>query len=287
MEFGPHEIPKDIEPLYAKRGNKILPTTDMCWVIKFMAPDEDADPQTNLEELQNVLNLAINPPRYCIEFPADNWSLFGTNRAGVWYAMARYDGHVKWNTFCRANWRAIGESVLFFLEDLHIDHRAVHMDIKAENILVDYSKHRFVVADFELMTPPDNIRLRAVTDDHYKWYYLGYGAELDQPIKTWRTDLVMLGYLLARLTWNHEYNWTAQERCWQKERKPVTEADIRELLILRDRQLQYGAASTVIEYLFKVSKMISWRLESPPPRECYAVLRDILSGRLLAARGQS
>jgi serine/threonine protein kinase len=275
MAFGPHEVAADIRPIYAKRWNKILPTADTNWVIKLILPESSS--MDNLEEIQHVLRIAAMPPRFCVEFPIKHHYLFGTNAEGVWYALARYDGHVDTSEYCRTNWKLIGSAVLCFLEDLHHQHRVIHMDIKAENILVDYAARRFVVADFELLTAPQSSLLRDEIDLDFLWYYIGHGADLDHPVKTWRTDLIMLGHLLARLTWNYDYTWTARERCWQKSLRPTSQAEIRELILHRDSQLRAGAAPAVVAYLTHVAEHVSWDpAVPPPPAELYTSLREIL-----------
>ena len=275
MAFGPHDVSTGVPPIYAKRSNRIIPTTDTNWVVKLILPE--SRPLDNTAEIHNVLAIVNAPPRYCVEFPTRHCELFGTNAEGIWYALARYDAHVDTSDFCRMNWKQIGNAALCFLEDLHHRHGLIHMDIKGDNILVNYSSRRFVVADFELMTAPSPGLLRDTSDPDFLWYYLGYGAELDQPVKTWRTDLIMLGYLLARLTWNYDNTWTAQERCWQKSRRPATHAEIRELIVLRDSQLHAGAAPAVVTYLTHVAEHVSWDASVlPPSAELYRTLREIL-----------
>jgi len=185
------------------------------------------------------------------------------------------------DSFCKSNWRRIGEAVLLFLEDLHHTHGLAHLDIKAENVLFDRTSRQFYVADFELlMYPATNTGpLREKMDDpHYFWYYLGFGAEPDEPFRSWRMDLVMLGYLLARLTWNPEYGWSAREQllAYASSRTQRMEEDtIAALIEQRDQQLRSGAALSVIAYMNRVAAAVPWGLKTPPEKALYRELRAL------------
>lgn len=280
--LGPYNI--DAEGvIYEKRGIKILPTVDRLWVIKLISPDKES--LDNIDEIKHILRLLNDTPRCCVEFPRTSpYYLFGTTPDAVWYAMVRYNGHVSVDSlFCKSNWRRIAVSVLMFLEDLHITHHLAHLDIKAENILYNREKQQFYIGDFEMLaevetTPVTTLRDKMSADSYYFWYYLGYGGELDKPVQAWRIDFVMLGYLLARLTWNTEYSWSARNRIVtnaQSRQGLIEDETLLGLIEQRDSQLRAGACPSVVAYMDRVAAAVPWDLKVPPERALYRELRAL------------
>jgi hypothetical protein len=271
MFVGPHRIADT--PIYAKRDNQIFATQDGFWAIKRTKTSD----LSKLDEIRYVLTLAAAPPRNCVEFPHRSDLLFGTAHEEVWYAMSLYDGPVKpSDIICRSNWKQIACSVLEFLEDLHCRYGLAHMDIKPSNILMDRRAHRFVVSDFELLVCPGSSKTpQGCADRHTQWYYLGFGAEWSEPMESWRMDLVMVGYLLADLTWNPDFSWPARDFCWDVAEGKILPDSPLELLRERDQQLRAGAAPVVVTYLDRVAAAVPWGLKPPPPHAFYEELRAL------------
>ena len=176
--------------LLQKRGTTIYETTDPYWIIKDIEDD-----YRSIDELAVVLKIcqAPYPIRNSVEFPrSSSFALYGRTPVSGWYALRRYTTHVTVDDFWRARWRILAVHCLRFLQDFHHGTGLVHMDIKKANIFVDVSTNTFVVGDYEHATPPDiHILARSFAPD-YLWYFISMGAEMDQPLKTWRFDLTAL-----------------------------------------------------------------------------------------------
>jgi serine/threonine protein kinase len=261
MDYGPWAI---TSVLHSKRGTDIFGTTDFRWVLKVVD-----NSQRSIDELRVVLAIVDKRPRHSIEFPPSMYGLYGRTPSAGWFALRRYSGHVDIDTYCRDRWRIIAVHVLQFLQDFHHDHGLAHMDIKKANILINHDKHDFVVADYEHAETP-HTRLTSSYEDEYKWYYMSMGAELDEPLISWRFDLVALGYILASLT-SPPQSWQFEKICWDKRRGrgPSTE----EALALRAADLA-SVNPVVADYLEKV-KAVEWFLPDPPSRAFYKSLESL------------
>lgn len=115
--------------------------------------------------------------------------------------MRLYSGSVsQLSDWCRPRYAEIARAVLTFLEDLRGNYRLVHQDITLRNILVDVKAADIAVSDYEMVEKIDKHPANKRDADYY-WYYVGTGAEPDKPHRSWRQDLLMLGYALMDLTW--------------------------------------------------------------------------------------
>ena len=265
MEYGPWGLSS---LLYNKNGTSIYATSDTRWVLKII------DAQKSTDELSVILAILKLKPRHCISLPSSLYSLYGRNATSGWYALKRYSGHVTRNEFCKSNWRSLAIDVLQFLQDFHHNQGIAHMDIKKGNILVDEVKSEFIVADYEHAEKPQNTLTRSYDDD-YKWYYMAMGAEMDEPLVSWRMDLTALGYLLASLLIELA-NWTFEQKCWGKRSGiEISEADI---LSLRSKELS-AAHPIILTYMQKVSE-VSWSAKDPPTRDFYKQLEKLFHSEL-------
>lgn len=193
----------------------------------------------------------------------------------IWYAMRRYDGSLAYNDYARDNWRRIAQDVLAFLTQLHRSCHLIHMDIKVTNILRQYCRPAFVVADYELCDTP-NRRLTRDYGRDFRYYYLAMGAELDQPLYSWRMDLTALGYMLAEMIWNTVDNnrTTFQAAMYRRRDNTVTEGDTatdEELVTLRKCEMAV-AHPTILAYLRHLEEGLTWSSEFPPPETFYREL---------------
>lgn len=265
-------------------NNTIYHTHDSDFVVKIIPAPCQATDEEIVPELEVLLAVFNNRSRirHATEFPQRIADFCGTAPGYAWVAMRRYDGCVSLTAgtsvcqeFCRRNWRRLGQQVLAFLEDFHTVCRRVHMDIKAANILVSQEHLEFVVSDFGLSSFPDTRHLSDYTND-YLWYYLEFGAELDQPLIAWKTDLVALGFLLARLTWNSDMNETfiVQTRLARSEGSLTSQSPV-SIVNLRNTEMQRGVCARLREY-FDVLGELEWTAAEPPPRSFYQRLSNTL-----------
>jgi hypothetical protein len=248
MPYGPWTIAENVPPLHhviCPNGStsSVMPTTDPGWVLKV------ATTKAAAIELSKVLLIYSEHPRNAVVFPAAVSALCGTVAPDtVWYAMRRYTGSAATEReYCRAHWRQLAVSVLTFLEDLHTHIRHVHGDLKAANVLVDVARAQFDVADFGHMDVPGDKTTRRYGADH-RWYYLAMGAEPDQPLRGWRSDLVALGYLLADLTWPEDQSRTFHEQCMARRSLGGDETVMQEIVALRSAEISRACGTTLRTY---------------------------------------
>jgi len=268
----------------------IYRTTDPQWVIKRLAYSTisegctDADAKEICEELESILIVFNNRHRIrsCPEFPRSLSDFCGVGRSYAWYVMRRYDGPLSLTpgpigpAFWSRHWKRLAIQVLAFLEDYHTVCRRVHMDIKGPNILVDVENCQFVVSDVGLSREPSRKVLAEYSHD-YLWYYLEFGAELYQPIASWRFDLTALGYLLARLCWNPEKSdsFILMARTARKEGAgTLTPAG---LVAHRSQEMARGVTPLLCTY-FDMLEPLSWCDADPPPRILYQSLASLFEG---------
>ena len=253
--------------LYSNSGVSILTTTDPKWLVKTFRGAAWAE----LEFITRVAN-GEHPIRHMVELPEKDRS--GSNILWSWYAMRRYDTTVSlpWGRKC---WKQLARTVLEFLEDLHRGHGLVHMDIKLPNLLVDLSANTCVVAAYELVGPPTMNAAREFSDDYY-WYFVGFGAEPDKPLTTWRMDFLMLGYTLAELLWDTETfgTWRFSAECDKRRKGLLPDKTDREIIELRAVEL-LDAHPVVRDYLATVARLVPWDSTGPPTASVYQTLRDL------------
>ena len=250
------------DTLYYSAKGSILATTDPNWVIKRVRKKREIDV---------AISVNLVGPRAAVIFPAEAKAFFGKD----WYAMRRYDDHLRCDNFCRAAWRLIGIRVIQFLQDFHHGLGLVHGDIKKANILVDFSNNDFVVCDYECAHRPHPDALFLYNDD-FKWYYVSLGIDLDAPPFAWRADLVMLAYLLASLC--ETTPWTFEEECWTRRDGPTKLAlSDAELVLMRDKEFNATCVRepALLAYMNSVSQL-PWRSDDPPPRSFYVALEGLL-----------
>jgi len=244
---------------------EILATSDCRWVIKSVS-----DTQRSTDELRIILAMLDKKPRHSIELPPA-YGLYGRTPEAGWFALKRYSGHVEVDPYCKNRWRILAIHILQFLQDFHHDHGMAHMDIKKSNILIDRDTHEFVVTDYEHAERP-HARRTSVYDADYVWYYMAMGAEMDQPLVSWRFDLVALGYVLASLTVTSD--WTFEKICWNKRKGKGGGMSTDEVLALRSNELQ-GADPVVLAYMDRV-KEVAWDA-TVPPRDFYKSLEALFA----------
>ena len=257
------------DPLYDRMCIRIWQTQDPAWLVK-----ENVGGRKNEIEVEiDFIGRSGPRVRNMVTVPADPIARSGLN----WYAMRAYTGSVFANgAYARTHWRVLAEHVLNFLEDLHRDHGLVHLDLTQSNVFVDTSACQFVVGDYELLSKPEMDALHHAEDD-YLWYFVEHGADLDEPNIAWRMDFVMLGYMLARLTWNSQENssdWAFARECERRRKgrgKYETDADV---IAERDSTL-VRAHPTVVSYLDRVANLVPWCQVEAPAAEVYSELRAL------------
>lgn len=262
------------EVLYDKNGVKIMVTTEPYYVIKVREKSDIAH-----DELGALCMIRRHRLNYAVHTPRAPTKFCGMTDTHVWFAMQRYAGCLAYDSYARDNWRRIAQDVLAFLTQLHRSCHLIHMDIKVTNILRHHTHPAFVVADYELCDTP-NHRLTRDYGPDFRYYYLAMGAELDQPLYSWRMDLTALGYMLAEMTWNTVDNNRTTFQAAMYGRRDAAKAGIsaetatmsdEELVALRDREMA-AAHPTVLAYLRKINEGLTWICEFPPPEAFYREL---------------
>ena len=255
------------DELAGDKGVQIFATTDPRWVVK-VSSRYDA---TN--ELAMILRFHKSTPRHAVQLPPHLEDLFGheNDDKRIWYAMRQYDDRLTVSQFTCQHWLRVARHCLEFLQDLHLNHGLLHMDIKAANILVNRKTVDFVVADYETVTRPKATTPNAENRD-YRWYHLRFGAVPDQPVYSWRYDLTALGYVLADLTWpDGDLPWDYKAECDARRGagfvSVFSEADV---IRMRDETLA-KAHPTVRAYLDAVAT-VPWDTRDPPPAAFYEQL---------------
>jgi hypothetical protein len=180
------------------------------WVLKVCRLKE-SDGSENIQELPLLVHMRSSPIRNSIRQPDEIRDAWGFTEDEFWYAMRRCEGHIDPSRHL-TRWREVARCVLEFLCDLHRNHGLLHMDIKKENVLDTGAS--FVVSDYELVTRPRSAATCELST-YDRWYYMRYGAEWKEPVRCWRMDLTMVGYLLAEITWDSANNneWSFRREC--------------------------------------------------------------------------
>lgn len=268
--YGPWSITDEV--LYTKDKVRIVGTTDSHIVLK-IAPISDIAH----DEIGALIAMRRHSVTYGVYTPSDPRKFCGMTDKYVWYAMLRYAGHIAYNDESRRNWRRIAQDVLAFLTQLHRACHLVHMDIKVTNILQCKSRIAFVVSDYELCDTP-NRRLTRDYGPDFRYYYMALGAELDQPLVSWRMDLTALGYILAEMTWNtvDHQRATFQKSMYSLRDKAAAGESVDpsgddKLVALREREMAVAHPS-VLGYLRLVAERVPWDMEAPPPESLYREL---------------
>jgi len=201
-------------------------------------------------------------PRSCVALPEEENGV-GPN----WYIMRHYDGTIDVDPFCQSQWRNIGIQVLQFLQDFHHRVGMAHMDIKRGNILVDRSAGTFHVCDFgNASAPSADKRVLGGFCDNSKWYYLAMGGELDQPMVSWRMDLVALGYVLATL--QPSWSWRFENECWEKRAgRGILSIES----VLEVRRVSIMLCTELRPYFTRLT-LLPWTSVEPPAPEFYEEL---------------
>lgn len=254
--------------IYERDGISIIQVYARNWVVKYAhSRTAIAKEITFLREITE----GGSAPRNMIELPTDPSYRFGEN----WYAMRKYTNSAyACSDEVRGHWRTLAIDVLNFLEDLHRGHRLAHLDITLRNILFDRGSGHFVVSDYELLEEVSTEA--AITDDNddHLWYYIGTGAELSQPIESWRMDLTMLGYALAELTWASPPSFAAL--CQARRRDSNMDISDYDIIARRNAEMK-GCPQGVRAYLDRVAELVGWRDTEPPAASIYDELRATFS----------
>ena len=262
--------------LYRKRETTIYSTYDNEWIIKVI--DHDTYPMDEIAIVLTIWNAQTPSIRHCVELPPTLYSLYGRTAMSGWYAMRRYDGHVTNGSYCRYRWRLLAVHVLRFLHDYHYTIGRIHMDIKKQNIFVICDTDTFVVADYEHSDVPSATLTRDY-DQNYCWYYMAMGAELDQPLKSWRLDFVSLAIVLGSLH-VHPTSWTFEVECWNKRDSTNPQLSDVDVISLREKELTSSKMNYIIKTYLTIINDIPWSSVTPPPHELYTRLEELFLSTL-------
>lgn len=274
QSYGPWTITDEV--LYRKMDVCVVGTTEPDYVLKLRKISHVAH-----DELGALMMIRRHSLSYAIDTPLCSTKFCGMTDTHIWYVMRRYAGHVSYNEDARRSWKRIAQDVLAFLTQLHRSCHLVHMDIKVTNILANHSHTRFVVSDYELCDTPDRRLTRDYSPD-FRYYYMAVGADLDQPLVSWRMDLTALGYILAEMSWNTSEMLprTTFQRLMYERRDAAAAVTVGprddpsgdvDLIALREREM-LGAHPAILGYLRFIKERLPWDMEAPPPESFYREL---------------
>jgi hypothetical protein len=210
-----------------------------------------------------------------VEFPRKMGNCYGTNTDDWtgWVAMRLYRGDLSMFPLIPVN--RVATATLAFLRDFHTRLFLVHGDIKMTNLFVG-PEDSIVVGDFGMSDSPSLRPLREDPLDH-QWYYLAHGGELDQPTRSWRMDLMALGYLLLERDWPIDVPYSflevmgelrtaeecVQDTCWLERRNSEVTAALEK------------ASPCIRQYFERVTSYVGWGDKAPPARIFYEELMEL------------
>jgi hypothetical protein len=236
--------------------------TDDKWLVK-------VKDNTDALELYTLLSLNIEAkPPNMVELCKDPFHKFGMTPENIWYAMKKYDGHLKPEH--AASWREIAKAALGFIKVLHKTYQYIYMDFRMENILVDGDK--FVIADYDNVTRVEMVKLRKL-NRYNRWYYMARGGEPDQWAFSWKMDLMSLAYLLINLT-SDEGKAICEELIQRRQGDHKSHMSMREFAKRRNA-LMYDAANPSLKKYLDIMKEVKWNTFTPPPYDIYTRLLAI------------
>ena len=263
------------EVIYSDKENvRVATTQDPTWIVKINLGNPPV-----VDELMNLLMLKQQGVACTVSIPASIAHRFGTGPNYSWFAMRRYEGCIPVNEFSRAYWRSIAIHVLTFLQDLHTKCGRVYMDIKTTNILYQtFPGHapQFVVADYELIDTVDLTKHTRYYSNNTKWYYIAMGAELDEPLYSWRMDFIALAYMLASIIRSYEKKglWKYYEQCMERRANRLSHTISDESIVAARAVEIQQEHPTILEYMRIVSE-IPWDAPAPPSVEIYKRLISV------------
>ena len=190
-----------------------------------------------------------------------------------WYAMRRYRCDLR--EAPEIPFEKAATATLAFLRDFHTRLYLVHGDIKAANLFVG-PENSIAVGDFGLS---DNPSMRPLREDDLdmQWYYLARGGDLDQPVRSWRMDLIMLGFLLLQRVWLRPGSGLPCTHLVEmgKHRAARRRVQDTDWLALRDQEVAAALAAVsprIRVYFERVASFVGWGDRAPPPRIFYEEL---------------
>lgn len=259
-EYGEWETDKTL--YYNRRYEKYIYTVLNYpnWVLKVCRLHEP-DGSENIHELPLLVQMRNSRIRNAIQQPNVIRDAWGFTEDEFWYAMERCEGHIEPAKHL-PRWREAARCILEFLCDLHRNHGLLHMDIKKENVLDTGTS--FVVADYELVTRPRSVLTRELST-YDRWYYMRYGAEWNQPVRCWRMDLTMAGYLLGELTWDFTNNneWSFRRECNAHMEEDEDAMYYEDVIKLRASEMS-RVHPDVLRF-FAALEELPWNPWAPPP----------------------
>ncbi len=226
------------------------------WVIK-IRPFE-------IPELPQLLLIKSCMVPNSIEFPStySNYYNFGTCKDYHWYVMKKYVTCDDNMGLYKNDWKKIAISCLQFVSKLHKQYH-VYLDFKLENIFFNPTYHTYIIGDYDSVSQLTNSTLEYYQND-YLFYYISKGCYMEDKFKSYKTDLIIIGYLLCKLYYNEEwynstYTWEYEYTCNQYRTSEINGSVRKELInrIIKERNDQINEIINTNDILKSYFKIIN------------------------------
>ena len=203
--------------LYEKKNVLIFFTKrkeDKCytWVMK-------CTDISDMNEEHAIPILHKHSIQHMVEFPI-NHTYHGKTNDISWYVMKYYPRICSYVNDHK-EFRTLIKTCIEFIKDIHIKIGYVYLDWRLDNILKK-QENGFVISDYEFLEKPkESVKPFAeeyIYNKDYLYYFIQLGANIDQPLVSYRTDLEAIGFLAIKFleipnpTWMIQCNNIREEK---------------------------------------------------------------------------
>lgn len=202
--IGPWKVNKEISKISSDRGVYEVSTYQIdvsdlleklngisVWSMKIV------NTKMSNSEIEVIKKYQLHGVPNSVIMPIDELYISGRyNNNYEWYIMEKCNGDIhKYIKSAYQNWDVLLECVCNFLKNLHQKKKLIHGDLKLKNILYKASDNTFKVCDYESCDIPD-LETTCINNDSIGYYYYYIGAIPNEPILSYKMDLLAFGTIL-------------------------------------------------------------------------------------------